>query len=85
MRHENRQLVRTSDRAQRASLELISFDKPFASYAERSTILEYVESLSKELADLSSKADLPFVAYLFNLARLEAEESRRDPVSECSL
>lgn len=64
------------DGIRRASLELVSFDTPFASPAERGTILEYIEGLSDELRNLSLKADLPFVAHLLNLVHQEVADAR---------
>lgn len=65
------------DGIQRACLELVSFDTPFSTPAERSTILQYIEGLSDELRNLSLKADLPFVAHLLNLVHQEAGDARK--------
>lgn len=57
-------------------VELFSKEKLIYTSIEQHNVLEYIQSMAKELSDLSEKADNSLLVYLFSLTAHEARRAR---------
>lgn len=64
--------------------ELISKEKPIRTSIERHNMLHYIQSMAKELSELSSKADNSLLTYLLRVTAQEARRAKWTTIREVS-
>lgn len=86
MRRQPREFFEESQQRTSAILkEFLIRETSFFTPVERHNLFEYVESLAKELSNISNKANNSFLSYLLNLAVEEAQLAKRTAGREISV